>query len=350
MNSEETLLRWDLSITSEKGEARFIDKNDYLRLYSPDIYDYVEARFKDDHGLPFMNGEDRSVIFHAGEWVHAPLSREARLEGLLFVPDDGAWVCQHRGNTIRILASCDQRDAATWISSYLKTCSIPRTGSNLRGRIVESEGVTYELGTYVDKVPMAVASMHDSTISFLTHKQTNRLFCVGVEEVTKDDPTPTSIEDVVVHECVHLLRPQLLDKISTLTSLVTDGLRGNEDRYTELCKAAMTVNEMYFEGLFHDSKKEVETAPDDKLEDAINYNADRIANEMVTEFMSRCVLGGKKTNEVSRNPMARNICEELARVPLSFSLPINETGELHRYIYSTRHSPPDRLLGTAIER
>ena len=84
MATDETLLRWDLSRTSERRDARFVDDKDYLRLFSLDTYSAVEDLYKGDHGKPFMNGEDRSVVFHAGKWCHPPFSKEANLTGLLF--------------------------------------------------------------------------------------------------------------------------------------------------------------------------------------------------------------------------------------------------------------------------
>ena len=351
MNIPDTLLKWDLARTFNPEEARFVDRKRKLRLFTSEIHKEAEVVFDDDRGRSFMEGKPRSVIFRNGRWEDSSLSCDEETDGLLFARDDGFWKCQYGGNTIKIMESCDPRDAAQWVNSYIDTCTQRSTGSNKRNLISEFKGVTYELGSVLDEDPMAVAQMEKDTIWFYNHTTTNRLFCVAVQEVTTSPwfkgHTPTTISDVIVHECAHLLEGQLKNPIADLAVSLGKAFDGDDGLFKELESAAMQVNEVYFKQLFRKTQIGIDCSKSDDRSFNLLAGADNVAREMVAEFVSRAVLGGQNIAKISENAKAKEIFDMIAKVPIA---PENiDLLEGSRRVFSTNFMPRHRTVRAAFE-
>ena len=352
MAASQTLLKWDLSRTLHPEEAGFSERNSLLRLFSTEIEREAASVFGNDPGRGFMNGRNLPVVFLDGKWVDTSSTYADQKDGLQFTKEGEFWKCEYGGNTIKIMNSCDQRDAAQWISSYIDTCTPASITANTRSKISEFKGITYELGSTVPNDPLAVAQAIKDTVYFYNHGDTQRLFCVALQDITSSPSfngnTPTTISDVIVHECAHLLEGQLKKPIARMALSLSRALSGDYELFNEMKNAAMQVNDVYFDQLFCRTKIAIDCSNPEDMDFNILAGSDNIANEIAAEFLSRAVLGGQNLDRISGNRKAMEIFDMISKVPIE---PENaDPLEGRRRVFSTNFMPNFRTDRSLFER
>jgi len=310
------LLDAELNPTLNMEDARFSEKTRFLEVYIPQLYDDVKSHYQNDKGKGFPFKEAKFATLQNGEWS------DKKGEGIVFEREEGAtssWVTKIGEHKIRILSTCDGRDAAKWVSTFENIAFSPPDNSLSKINLLRN--AEFILGAF-DENPKNVAGAGTRTVRFYNHHEVGRLFSCGIEEVTKTEKwkTPTTILNTICHESAHLFENAIKPEIDLVASLVFISFTDNKSKKTVI-ETVRDINEDYLTEIYTDDYKRFSILNFQKPA-TLKGKADpttlarHTAEEIVTEAFGRFILGGETWPKESCSPFAKELMERLTAITL----------------------------------
>jgi hypothetical protein len=310
------LLDANLNPTLDADDARFSEGSHFLEAYIPRLYADVEALYLNDKGNGFPYKDAKFATLHNGEWS------DKAGEGFVFTREEGAttsWVTKIGGHTIRILSTCDGRDAAQWVSNF-ETIAFANP-SNPLSKINLLRNAEFILGAF-DNNKKNVAGAGARTVSFFNHHGVDRLLACGIEEVTRSNKwkTPTTILNTICHESAHLFEKAIKPEIDLVADLVFTSFSDDKAKETVI-EMAMDINGDYLTEIYTDDYKKAPFLDFQKPslfkgKASLTTLARHTAEEIVSEAFGRFVLGGETWTKEPRSPFAQELMDRLTSITL----------------------------------
>lgn len=318
MMPQKKLLDGCLRPTTKPEDARFSESERILAAYKAKLYGDVEELYRSDPGQgfhQFLNAE--KLVLRNKVWSAS--TENAHQAGVLFTREEGAattWVATIKDHTVRILGTCDARDAAQWVSVFeeITSADTPARKINIL------KNTEFILGAH-DENPLNIAGVGNRTIFFFNHHETGRLFTCGVETATAKWEKPTSIRNTILHECAHLFEPVLEEEIARTSDVIFDAFNDNESAKSIIMETALAINPDYLVHIFQEDyarstvpnykNQETEVAPASRTLLALHC-----AKEIVAEAFSRYVLDNEVLPTLARGGYAQGLINRLRHVTL----------------------------------
>ena len=320
-NPSRKLLDADLNPTLDADDARFSEESHFLKTYIPQLYDDVKSLYLHDKGKGFPFKDAKFVTLHNGEWS------DKAGDGLVFAREEGAtdsWVTKLDGHTIRILSTCDGRDAARWVSVFETIAHA--APSNPLSKINLLRNAEFILGAVDADNPKNVAGAGVRTVRFFNHHEVGRLLACGIEEVTRSKKwkTPTTILNTICHESAHLFEKAIKPEIDLVTDLVFTSFSDDKAKKTVI-ETVMDINEDYLTEIYTNDYRRAPfldflKPATLKGKESLTSLARHTAEEIVTEAFGRFVLGGEPWPREPRSSFSQELMNRLTSITLKTTI------------------------------
>jgi len=306
--------------TIKTEDAVFSEIGRILSACKAQLYGEVEEMYRNDPGNGFGQFVTAEMLMlHNKQWRRAMTEEGVPHSGILFTRQERgttSWVAKLDGYTIRILATCDIRDASQWVGVFQE---VVNSGRTLVSQIINLLANTeFVLGTH-DGNPLNIAGAGTRTIHFFNHCETGRLFACGVETATRKWQYPTSIRNFIMHECAHLFQPSLQEEIDRTSDVVFDAFSDNEVAKAIVMETALAINSDYLLHLFEENYAKC-TVPNYKNQETVAFDASRTslathcAQEIVTQAFSRYVFNNEVMRKLPTGAYAQNLINRLRNI------------------------------------